>query len=65
MMKRFFISYAWTSVAGTGFGNSTASPEKGEKLTVKDIRSIESDVASRMPPNSKVAIISIVEIAAE
>nr|DAG81214.1 MAG TPA: protein of unknown function DUF4969 [Caudoviricetes sp.] len=65
MMKRFFISYAWTSVAGTGFGNCTASPEKGEKLTVKDIRSIESDVASRMPPNSKVAIISIVEIAAE
>lgn len=64
-MKRFFISYAWTSVAGTGFGNCTASPEKGEKLTVKDIRSIESDVASRMPPNSKVAIISIVEIAAE
>lgn len=64
-MKRFFISYVWASVAGTGFGNCTASPEKGEKLTVKDIRSIESDVASRMPPNSKVAIISIVEIATE
>lgn len=64
-MKRFFISYAWTSVAGTGFGNCTASPEKGEKLTVDDIKGIESDVASRMPPNSKVAIIAIVEIAPE
>lgn len=65
MMKRFFISYAWISVAGTGFGNCTASPEKGEKLTVEDIQAIESDIASRMPPNSRVAIIAIVEIAAE
>lgn len=65
MTKRFFISYAWTSVAGTGFGNCTASPEKGEKLTVEDIKAIESDVAARMPPNSKVAILTIVEIAAE
>lgn len=64
-MKQFFISYNWASGSCTGFGNCTASPKNGDKLTLEEIRAIELKATKHMPPNSKALIMCITEIAPE
>lgn len=64
-MKQFFISYNWSNGRSHGFGNCTAAPENGEKLTLAEIRTIESEATAHVPYGAKVVILCITEIAPE
>lgn len=65
-MKQFFISYNWSDgVSCSGFGNCTAAPKNGEKLTLAEIRTIESEATAHVPRGAKVVILCITEIASE
>lgn len=65
-MKQFFISYRWSNGRGHhGFGNCTAAPKNGEKLTLAEIRTIESEATEHVPYGAEVVILCITEIAPE
>lgn len=64
-MKQFFISYNWSNGRSHGFGNCTVAPENGEKLTLAEIRAIESEAAAHVPYGAKVIILCITVIKGE